>query len=146
MERRFCSMLKERTGIEKLTEEQIEEIRGLVNRSHEWEAKKIRECGGLVEMSTEEYDMLWDVNSYTLTDAEKEKLKGLDQKTIFNNMLWLFHNTHKIDQTIKRPLGMHVWVIDHWIKTVGSATVRKFLRDNEYGGDFVYFLYKYFNL
>lgn len=147
MVKRFPHVLKERAGIEKLTREQIRGIKELLKESSEWDEMKAGEYAKATEkMSGKEYDKLWDVNLYIISDVEKEKLKNLDQKTIFNNMLWLSRNTDKIDENMGKFLGMHVWVVNYWITTIGATTVRKFLRDNGYSGDFVYFLYKYFNL
>lgn len=147
MTKRFPHVLKERAGIEKLTREQMNGIRVLLVESHEWDVRKEEEsakCAGVV--CGEEYDRLWDLGSYTVSEAERERLKNLDQRTIFNNMLWLSRNTDKINAGMRKVLGMHVWVVNYWIQTVGAATVRRFLRENNYSGDFVYFLYKYFNL
>lgn len=147
MPRKFFSVLKSRTGMERLSKEQMEGIRGLVRKAHEWDMQKM---GGHSQaarkMSEEEYGKLWSMDSYVIHDSDKEKLRNLDQKTVFNNVLWLSRNTDKIDPGMKRFLGMHVWVINHWIQTVGATTVRKFLRENNYSGEFVYFLYRYFNL
>lgn len=140
---RRIDVLKERAGMEMLTREQIRGMKRLVKKSHEWDVMK---AGEYASRCTERYDRLWDIGLYAVSDAEKERLRNLDQKTIFNNMLWLSRNADKIDANMHKLLGMHVWVVHHWISTIGAQTVRKFLRENKYSGDFVYFLYKYFNL
>lgn len=144
---KFLNVLKERTGMESITKEQIKGIRELVKKAQEWDEKKAqRHVKSSSKMSDEEYTKLWEVDSYIIDGNDKEKLKNLDQRTVFNNIMWLSRNVEKIDSNMKKFLGMHVWVVNYWIKTVGSATVRKFLRENNYSGEFVYFLYKYFNL
>lgn len=144
MPTRFPHVLKERAGIEKLTKEQIKGIERLMEQSYEWDAAKAGKYASPVK--DENYDKLWDISLYTISEAEREKLNNLDQKTIFNNMLWLSRNADQIDTNMTKLVGMHVWVVRHWITTIGAATVRKFLRENNYSGDFVYFLYKYFDL
>ncbi|ADM12076.1 uncharacterized protein Eint_081440 [Encephalitozoon intestinalis ATCC 50506] len=144
---KFLNVLKERTGVESITKEQVKGIKELVRKAHEWDEKKAREHMNLVlKMPEEEYSKLWKIDLYSISDCDKEKLKNLDQKTVFNNIMWLSRNVEKIDSSMRKFLGMHVWVVNYWIKTVGSSTVRKFLRENNYSGEFVYFLYKYFNL
>ncbi|UTX43823.1 hypothetical protein PFJ87_08g01670 [Encephalitozoon hellem] len=144
---KFLNVLKERAGMESITKEQVKGIKELVKKAREWDEKKSQRYAKFSsKMSNEEYAKLWRMDSYIIEDDDKEKLKNLDQKTVFNNIMWLSHNVEKIDSNMKKFLGMHVWVVNYWIKTVGSVTVRKFLRENKYSGEFVYFLYKYFNL
>nr|AGE95167.1 hypothetical protein ECU08_1470 [Encephalitozoon cuniculi] len=147
MTRKFLNILKERTGVESITREQVRGIRRLVKKAREWDERKAqRYAKSAGKISDEEYSRLWSIDSYVISDSDKKKLKNLDQKTVFNNIMWLSRNAEKIDSNMKKFLGMHVWVVNYWIKTVGSATVRKFLRENNYSGEFVYFLYRYFNL
>jgi hypothetical protein len=147
MVKSFINVFKERTGMHRPTKSQIEGFKRLIKDSRNWDIRKARDyASSSKRLTQEEYDKLWDINSYNLTDEEKERLTNLDQATIFNNIRWMFENAEKLDPKMHKSLGMHVWVIHRWIQTVGPPTIKCFLREKNYDPDFIFFLYKYFNL
>lgn len=144
--KKYIYTLKERTGLEDLTNDQIKAFKKLIKKAKVWQKERLDTLSNRIGLpSMDEISKMWNVDNYELDDSEKARLlKGADKLTIFSNLNWIYRNIDKMDEKKKSILGSHIWLVKHWMEKVGTKKVQDFLRYNGYDNDFIFFLYRNF--
>lgn len=130
-----------------LTTEQLMEMRLLIEEAEKFEqGQHLESPKRPPRLTDEDFRDLFDLKNYEITEEETRKIKNADKTKIFNNIQWISQNLDKVDEEIKKSIGLHVWAILHWKEILGKRELKKFLFANDYDLSFLFFLNKQFGI